>query len=181
MEMTDVERDLLGALGYLLVQANYLDDALVDLYWIVAGKNEADLIRTVRTETLGGLRRIVIEAYESRITNPTLRAQFDALKPQLAAALGVRNEFIHASYVFARTALQHTRRPRTGPPVERIQTLRRDDLEAAINVLGEAVEAVLAMYDVTIEHLPAREVHPRGGSISAAGTYVPGATWTIQS
>jgi hypothetical protein len=28
MEMTDVERDLLGALGYLLVQANYLDDAL---------------------------------------------------------------------------------------------------------------------------------------------------------
>jgi hypothetical protein len=180
MHMTDVERDLLGALGYLLVQVNYLDDALVDLYWIVAGKTEVELIHAIRRETLGGLRRIVIEAYEDRITDVTLRAQFDALKPLLTAALAVRNEFIHASYVFAKTALEHTRRPTTGPPVERIRTLQSEDLEAAINVVGAAQEAVLAMYDVTVEHLPAREIHPRGGSVSADGTYTPGATWAIR-
>jgi hypothetical protein len=128
---------------------------------------------------LGGLRKIVVEAYEARITDPTLRAQFDALKTRLVAALDVRNEFIHATYVFARTALQHARRPKTGPPVEKIRTLRGEDHETAINVLGEAHEAVLAMYDATVEHLPA--VYPRGGSISPDGTYTPAATWSIQN
>ncbi len=179
MEMTDVERELLGGLGYLLVQANYLDDALVDLYWIVAGKTETELIRAVRGKTLGELRWMVTKAYETRIADPKLRADLDALKLQLEAALQARNDFIHASYVFGRTSLQHTRRPKTGPAVEKIRTLHIEDLEKAIDIIGHAQDAALALYDATVEHVPAREIHPRSGSVSPDGTYIPGATWAI--
>lgn len=179
MELTDVERDLLGGLGYLLVHANYLDDALVDLYWLVSGKTEVELIRTVRDGTLGGLCQLVPRAYERRVSDAQLLQQLAALKPKLAAALDVRNEFIHARYVFARTSLQHTRRPRRGPVVEKIRTLQLADLETAINVLGAAQEATYELYDATVEHIPDHEVQPRGGSISADGTYTPSASWAL--
>lgn len=179
MELTDVERDLLGGLGYLLVTANDLDDALVDLYWIVSGEAEVDLIRAVRRETLGSLTDLVITTYERRVSDARLLQQLAALKPCLKAAVNVRNEFIHASYVFAGTSLQHRRRPRSGPAIEKLRTLRSGDIEAAINVLGEAQEATYSLYDATVEQIPPHEIHPRGGNISSDGTYTPAAVWSI--
>ena len=177
--MTDVEREILSALGYLLVQANYLDDALVDLYWLVAGKTEVDLILAVRGKTSGSLCQVVVEAFEARVADPGLRAQFDSLKPKLDEAIRVRNEFIHASYVFAQTSLKHRRLPKTGPAVEKNRTLSVGDVEAAIDVLGEAQEETYAMYDVTQRYIPRHEVHPRGGFITDDGTYVPSCTWSM--
>src|SRR5438128_1835028 len=105
------QRDFLAALGYLVVQAGYLEESLVDLIWIVSGKTEIKLIEGVRGGTLGALIRAAVAAFEARIDDPPLRSQLDAAKPLLARALDLRNQFIHARWVFGATVMVRHRRP----------------------------------------------------------------------
>lgn len=162
-------------LGYLLVQANYVDEALIDLYWIVSGRTEVDVLKDLRGRPLGPLGDAVATAYEAQIQDPQLRRQFEELKPLLKATRDVRNDFIHAYYVFGGDHLRRTRRPKSGAAVEMIRKLRASDIEAALATLGQAQDAVLAVYDATVEHLP--PVQARFGAVAADGTYTP--AWTI--
>jgi hypothetical protein len=157
MALTDVERPHVAALGYLPIQVNYLDEALVDLYHVVAGTNEVDTLRAVRELTLGGLRTLTVRAYEARITDPELRRQFDDVKVQLDRAVFVRNDYVHARYVFGfKSGIQHTRRPRSGPVVDVRASRRR----------GRAGRHIHARPDALVDPdlSPAGRAAPRAGA-----------------
>lgn len=168
------EDKFLSALGYLLIQANDLDEALTDLYWIVSGKTEVDVFKAVREQTLGGLIALTFKAFEARITDKDLRAELDALKTELNTALAIRNEFVHAHWVFGDGEMHHHRRPRSGRVVEKIRKMRVADVEAATDKIAAAAESVYELYDKTRERIPADAIEPRGGPVRADGTYLPG-------
>ena len=75
--------------------------------------------------------------------------------------------------------LEHRRRPKTGPAIEKLRKLQIADIEKAIDALGSVQEAILELYDVIVTHIPAHEIQPRGGQVSPDGTYTPQASWAI--
>lgn len=135
--------DFLAALGYLLVQSNYLEDALLDLYWILTRKDRSAAATDVRGKTLGQLYHFVVAAYEAKFVSGELREKLDRLKPQLEIAIGKRNEFVHASWSFdySNELMHRTRRPRTGALGE-LKRLKVADVEAAIGIVGTAAEDI---------------------------------------
>ncbi|MBK9032067.1 MAG: hypothetical protein IPL61_12210 [Myxococcales bacterium] len=179
MNGTDAERDLLATLGLLLIHANYVDEALVDLYWTVARKSEPDLIVAVRGKTLGGLVKAVCDTYTDTITDGALLERLERLRPLLDDALQVRNDYVHAYYVFTGgPSLDRTRRPKKGATVEVLKNVQVTDLESAIETLGAAQEAILDLYDATVEHVPGRDLSPRAAwSLRTASA--PCARWAI--
>lgn len=135
--------DFLAALGYLLVQSNYLEDALLDLYWILTRKDRSAAAVDVRGKTLGQLYHFVVAAYEAKFARGELREKLDRLKPQIESAIAKRNEFVHASWSFdySNELMHRTRRPQKGP-LEELRRLKVADVQAAIEIVGTAAEDV---------------------------------------
>src|SRR5262249_45834759 len=100
--------------------------------------------------------------------------QLAELEPQLALALDRRNQFVHASWALGPDYMLRTRLPRGGRVRGEILRLTVPDVEAAIEKIGAATEAVEGLYDALLEVTPKDDLHPRGGPILADGTYVPG-------
>jgi hypothetical protein len=70
-QMEPWAQNFLRALGYLLVQANMLDDALVDVYRVVTNKRWSEILDDIRNKTLGGvpatMRRVLVQLRPSRV------------------------------------------------------------------------------------------------------------------
>lgn len=175
------QRDFLAALGYLVVQAGYLEEALIDLIWIVSGKTEIQLIEGVRGGTLGSLISSATQAFESRISAPVLRSRLDAAKPVLARALDLRNQFVHANWVFGASAMVRHRRPKKGRVVEMEHKITTAEVESALEEISDATEAMWNLYDETVAVIPLSEIHPRGGMVLPDGTYLPGGVTRVPS
>jgi hypothetical protein len=148
------EDRFLRALGWLLLQANLFEDALIDLYWLVADKPEwQDAVADMQGLTLGNIwGRRVRDEYEKRIQDASLRARFDGLKPRIEEAIDLRNQFVHASWSFevARQLMHRTRRPLSGV-LEEFQKMKVEDVEAAAERIGTAAEEIMHLYDDTEE------------------------------
>ncbi|MCG5054098.1 MAG: hypothetical protein KA712_14130 [Myxococcales bacterium] len=95
----DFSETFLRELGQLVVQANYLEEALIDLLWITARLDEVTLLRTVRGKTLGALVQLVKDQ-ATALRSLGLQNEFDKVNAALDDALDVRNQFVHASWVF---------------------------------------------------------------------------------
>jgi len=137
------ETNVLAALGYLLVQSNLLEDALLDLYWILSRKERSSAAADVRGKTLGQLYHFVVAAYEAKFASGELREKLDQLKSQVEVAIAKRNEFVHASWSFdySNELMHRTRRPKTGP-LEELKRLKVEDLEEAIEIVGGAAQDI---------------------------------------
>jgi len=143
------EDDFLRALGYLVLQANELEEALLDLHWLVSAKGRTAAVADVQGKTLGHVLELVAASYRARCPDGESRARFDAMLPVLQTAVRTRNEFVHASWAFdsANQLMHRTRRRRRGVGEEyRRFTVR--DVVAASELLGDAAENVwTALYD----------------------------------
>jgi hypothetical protein len=106
--------DFLRALGYLVVQSNYLEDALKDLYWIVTKQTWPKVYDDLRRLTLGPLVEKVVDAFEKRFPTGEFKDRLDRFKPDLERAVEVRNQYVHASWAFdnAKAEMEHRRLPR---------------------------------------------------------------------
>lgn len=167
------KRDFLAALGNLLVQSGYLEDALIDLYWIVSGKSEPELLKCVRGKPLGEIKKIAVTAYEGRISDADLRSRLDAIKPELGKAIDTRNEFVHAVWAFGNEVAQRERWPRTGPVVGQLRKMTIADVEDATELIFEVFMALSELREETVERIPQNEIQPRSG-IVMNGVYIPG-------
>ena len=138
------ETEFLRALGYLLVQSNMLEDALVDVYRIVTDKDWDAVHQDVRGKALGPLRAIVVAAYEARFPDGDLRRRLEDLKSIVDKAIDTRNEFVHASWTFdpAKKLMHRRRLPRQRGTGEELRRLTVADVEAAIEIVGGAAERV---------------------------------------
>lgn len=156
----------LRALGYFLVQANYLEEALLDLYVIVTDKDWRAALEDVRGKTLGVLCKLVLAAYEARFPHGELRIRLDALKPDLQRAIETRNEFVHASWAFDHynESMLRTRRPRRGV-AEEFRRLTAADVERATEFVGGVAEHIWErLYDsVEVATRPTRSMRSGGG------------------
>lgn len=171
-EERDEHRDeFLQALGWVALQGGMLEEALVDLYWATKGLEETALIKEVRDLTLGVLKKRVMDALHQWSSEPELQTRAQALSPKLDEAVRLRNEHIHAGWVFGSEYVERNRHPRGGAiRGERIQMTARDVAHAG-EAIGDAAEEVWELYDEVVKrahHLP-----PRYGIVLTDGTYVP--------
>ena len=133
------------ALGRLLVQANYLEEAVVDLFWLVSGKSEADFIARIQGDMLGKIMNDMLAEYRRQVDDPVLLQSLGTFEPDLRTAVDKRNEFIHASWArIVRAGIvdgfQRTRRPRKGAAREEFVDMKIEDVEAATEIIGRAAE-----------------------------------------
>jgi hypothetical protein len=150
-------QDFLRALGYLLVQSNMLEDALVDVYRVVTNKRWSDILDDVRDMTLGRLKGLVVDAYEEKFPDGELRQRLDRLKPELAAAVEARNKFVHASWAFdpQNESMERRRKPRKRGAAEEIRRLKTADVQTAYDLIGSAAEKLWRdVYDYVVEETP---------------------------
>lgn len=168
------EIHFLAGLGQLVVQSGYLEEALVDLIWVVSGKTELELIEDVRGGTLGALKSAAIKVFEARIATPALRAKLDAIKPRLQSAIDTRNQFVHASWIFGADAMTRHLRPKKGPVIEKQHTITPAQVNDAVEEISSVTEALWELFDETRDSIPENEIHPRGGLVLPDGTYLPG-------
>lgn len=101
MSNEDPEWDaFLRALGDLVVQSNYLEDAMVDLYRITSGEQQSVALTKIRGKTLGPLWEMVLQACRAAMNDPKILERVDVVEPIVNSAVELRNAFVHASWVF---------------------------------------------------------------------------------
>jgi len=170
--MADSYTSFLASLGNLVLQANYLGEALIDLVWVGKRQNGAELISEVRDKTLGDLVELVVKGSYDEFDGLGLAKDLESLKPLLKKALKERNAFIHASWTFRDDeTVDRWRLPREGKKRrgERLR-LSIDDVETAIEAIDAAREAAEELYDQAVEQRPPPA---RGGVLTEDGTYTP--------
>ncbi len=156
-ELQEWADEFLRALGYLLVQANMLDSALIDLYWAASNKMRGDVLEDVRGKPSGVLLQLTERAFEARFPSGELRDLFEKLKPELRNAVDVRNQFVHASWAFddQNEQMHRERLPKAKGAVQEMRRLKVSDVEAAIDIIGGASETIwFELYDRVAEIEP---------------------------
>lgn len=115
------ERDFLSALGYLVVQSGYLESDLAEIVWVVGLNDrnslltEQEFIQKISQTTLGELVKMVYSAVPKVIRSQPILAQLDGCRPALDRAVAVRNQFIHAEWIFVPQYEAMNRRRRSRP------------------------------------------------------------------
>ncbi len=171
-EERDGHRDeFLRALGWVALQGGMLEEALVDLYWAAKGLEEQALIKEVRDLTLGGLKKRVMDALHQWSSEPELQARAQALSPKLDEAVRLRNEHIHAGWVFGANHVERNRHPRGGVVRGEHMEMTVQDVEQVGDVIGDTAEEVWELYDEVVERAP--RLPPRYGIVLTDGTYLP--------
>ena len=138
------------ALGYLLLQSNELEHALLHVYKIVTDKRWEVVENDVREWTIGVLVKRVVAEYEKRFPDGELRQALEKMKPMLKEAVDMRNAFVHARWVFVpnEKKMERERLPRGQAGVREFHLLSVADVEQAIEVVGTAAEQVMEqLYD----------------------------------
>jgi hypothetical protein len=138
----EFENSVLRALGWMVVQADMLEHALADLYWISSGKQWEDAREDIRGKTLGPISDLALAEYERRFPSGDLRQRLDSVKPALKHAIETRNQFLHAEWIFdhSKRVMHRRRLPRGAPGIREYLHFSVADLEAASDVVGNMAE-----------------------------------------
>lgn len=158
-------------LGYLLVQANMLDDVVVDLYWVVVQRPQHEVIAETREWTFGMLVPRFLAAFKQHVKDAALLKRLDELEPRLRESVGLRNEFIHATWSISADGWTERRRKlRDGRAREQCLKMNPEHIEAAAEKLGGLAETLWELWDDVVPamggHLP-----PQMGEIRDGITY----------
>jgi hypothetical protein len=138
------------ALGYLLLQSNELENALLQVYKLVTDKRWEDVENDVRDLTIGQLVKRTVVEYEKRFPDGELREGLEKMKPTLKKAIDTRNAFVHARWVFVpnEKKMERERLPRGQAGVREFQLLSVADVEQAVEVVGGTADQVMEqLYD----------------------------------
>src|ERR1022692_863435 len=147
------EAQVLQALGYLLVQANMLESALVDVYWLLSGKPKMEPLEKVRGKTLRPLYKLFLEAFQSRFPDGEMRRRLEKMQPEIEKAIATRNEFVHASWFFQpEKELMHRKRmPRDRLGERELRRFTVSEIQGAVEIVGGTARRIWEeLYDPAV-------------------------------
>lgn len=164
--------EFLEGLGWLLLQANYLEDALIDFYWLLSTCDEETMLREVRGMTMGPLITAVLQKFHARVADSALLMRMSSFKGDLQRALETRNEFVHAFWSFGAGVMHRERTPRGGRVRQELKKYTVAEVREAGDMIGDVAETVWDFEDDVGEAYPSCR-RGRTGMVTLDGTYIP--------